>query len=82
MKTAFLWMIPLSLIGVETGAASTATKPNIIIINCDDMGYGDLSCFVVLLRKHRIWIGWHWKVRNGVAFMCRLLYPRPVERDY
>lgn len=45
MKTAFLWMIPLSLIGVETGAASTATKPNIIIINCDDMGYGDLSCF-------------------------------------
>lgn len=30
---------------VEMGAASTATKPNIIIINCDDMGYGDLSCF-------------------------------------
>ena len=21
------------------------TKPNIIVINCDDMGYGDLSCF-------------------------------------
>mgnify|MGYP002106141318 FL=1 len=20
-------------------------KPNIIVINCDDMGYGDLSCF-------------------------------------
>ena len=21
------------------------TKTNIIVINCDDMGYGDLSCF-------------------------------------
>ena len=24
---------------------SQPTKPNIIVINCDDMGYGDLSCF-------------------------------------
>lgn len=45
MKTALLWTLPLSLIGIEAGIASTPTKPNIIIINCDDMGYGDLSCF-------------------------------------
>lgn len=32
---------------VNNGAAETKkeTKPNIIVINCDDMGYGDLSCF-------------------------------------
>ena len=25
--------------------AQQATKPNIVLINCDDMGYGDLACF-------------------------------------
>ena len=27
------------------GMAQQAEQPNLIIINCDDMGYGDLSCF-------------------------------------
>ena len=35
--------IALSCIG--SAWASTEKQPNIIVINCDDMGYGDLSCF-------------------------------------
>ena len=29
----------------KTLATDESKKPNIIVINCDDMGYGDLSCF-------------------------------------
>lgn len=34
--TAFVW---------TGGCGYAKEKPNIILINCDDMGYGDLSCF-------------------------------------
>lgn len=35
----------IALLGIGSAWASTEKQPNIIVINCDDMGYGDLSCF-------------------------------------
>lgn len=33
------------LVQLTTAETKKDRKPNIIVINCDDMGYGDLSCF-------------------------------------
>lgn len=35
----------LAAILLSTGVASAADKPNIIVLLCDDLGYGDLKCF-------------------------------------
>ncbi len=41
----------LSTLSLSTAWAEKSTKPNIIVIFADDMGYGDLSCFGS--EKHR-----------------------------
>lgn len=42
MKTSILL---LTLVSILLSSAEGATKPNIIFILCDDLGYGDVKCF-------------------------------------
>jgi arylsulfatase A len=38
-------IVPLLLILAGIGDLAAAEKPNVIVIFCDDLGYGDLSCY-------------------------------------
>lgn len=44
IKTVVLTCLALG-IAQPLGCAATASKPNILLVLCDDLGYGDLACF-------------------------------------
>ena len=60
---------------------SQPTKPNIIVINCDDMGYGDLSCFGSPTIKTPN-IDRMAKDKNGVVFTFQHQSPLLAVPDY
>jgi len=48
MKTALLLMFALYF---AYGSFAQTNKPNVIIINADDLGYGDVSCYGAIKIK-------------------------------
>lgn len=46
LRNAFMWMLLCCVVFIlSCGEQNTPASPNLIIIFCDDLGYGDIGCF-------------------------------------
>lgn len=52
----------LILSSLSASGQKNNTKPNILFILCDDMGYGDLGCYGQPFIRTPIWMRWQARV--------------------
>ena len=45
LKSRHFLGLLLVVVAVFTRQATAADRPNILLVLCDDLGYGDLACF-------------------------------------
>ena len=60
-----IWKILLPVFLFITNFIAAQTRPNIIYIMADDLGYGHKSCYGRNYYEHLILIRWHRSVSNS-----------------